>query len=634
MISALKLRPQVSVSRRVAPTTQAAVREPLSEDPEAPIRVLLVEQDVADASRLRGLLKTARPEGLHITEIRDLESALTRLRDEPFDVVLLDLDLPDSRGLDTLGRAKAAAAAIPMIALSNQENEEFGIQALRLGAQDHLIKSEINARVIFRSLRHAVERHRLMSELREARQRAHFNATHDALTQLPNRSYFQDQLNRRIAAAARNDRFFAVLFLDLDGFKTINDTLGHPVGDELLIQVAGRLSSCLSSTDLLARQGGDEFIVLAQEEGDESRFAKLSECMLAALAAPFVLEGKHYRVTTSIGIARYPEDAQDSSNLIRNADTALYHAKNSGRDNFQYYCHSMNSRVQERFEMEQGLRNAIEREELTLYFQPKVEAVTGKIVGSEALLRWRDPQRGIVNPAEFVPLAEETGLIQSLGEWVIESACEQTRRWQEEFGSELKIAVNISPQQIRETQLREAIVATLWRTGLSASSLELEITESGLMQNEAVAVQVLSEIKEIGVGVSLDDFGTGYSSLSYLKRFPVDTVKIDRSFVKDMTVDSDDAAIVSAILAIGRQLDLLVVAEGVETAQQRDLLIVGGCDQLQGYYFSPPVPADEFAVLLERGFVDPLEEKAGADAAGPAAATGCWEHLATEFDES
>jgi EAL domain-containing protein (putative c-di-GMP-specific phosphodiesterase class I) len=284
--------------------------------------------------------------------------------------------------------------------------------------------------------------------------------------------------------------------------------------------------------------------------------------------------------------------------------------------------------------MVQSLRGAVDREELTLYYQPKVEAVTGRILGSEALLRWRDPDRGIVNPADFIPLAEETGLIQSIGEWVIQTACEQTRRWQKEFDPELKVAVNISPQQIREIRLREVVVSALWSSGLSASSLELEITESGLMHNEAVAVEVLSEIKEIGIGVSLDDFGTGYSSLSYLKRFPVDTVKIDRSFVTDMTVDRDDAAIVSAILSIGRRLDLRVVAEGVETAQQRDFLIVGGCDQLQGYFFSPPVPADEFAVLLKRGFDDPLKEQEDTDEPAPPAGEGCWENLAADFDES
>ena len=633
-VCALKLHAQVSVPSVVDPNLQQSFHpDPLDDHLERPIRVLLVEADAVEASRLRGLLQTTLAKGLEITEIRDLEAALSRLRDQPFDVVLLDLELPDSGGLDTLGRAKAAAAAVPMIALSDKQDDDSAIQALRLGAQDFLVKSEINSRVILRSLRHAVERHRLLSELRDARQRAHFNATHDALTRLPNRSYFQGQLKRRISASARLECFFSVLFLDLDGFKTINDTLGHPVGDELLIQVSNRLSHCLGKNDVLARQGGDEFIVLVDAENNASRSTALAQCMLSALAEPFVLEGKDYRVTTSIGIARYPEDAQDSASLIRNADTALYHAKSCGRDNFQYYCQSMNSQAQERFELVQSLRGAVDREELTLYYQPKVEAVTGRILGSEALLRWRDPERGIVNPAEFIPLAEETGLIHSIGEWVVQTACEQTRRWQQEFDPGLKVAVNISPQQIREIRLREVVVSALWSSGLSASSLELEITESGLMHNEAVAVEVLSEIKEIGIGVSLDDFGTGYSSLSYLKRFPVDTVKIDRSFVKDMTVDRDDAAIVSAILSIGRQLDLRVVAEGVETAQQRDFLIVGGCDQLQGYFFSPPVPADEFAVLLKRGFDDPLKDQEDTDEPVPPSGEGCWENLAADFDE-
>ena len=309
----------------------------------------------------------------------------------------------------------------------------------------------------------------------------------------------------------------------------------------------------------------------------------------------------------------HPRDGTEGQCLIRNADTALYQAKNRGRNNYQYYDESMNRTVRERLELDQDLRGAVDRGELTLYYQPKVRAVSGEIVGAEALVRWKDPSRGIINPGEFISLAEETGLIIPIGDWVLRTACDQARQWQLLGFDDFRIAVNLSPQQIQTRSLRDSIVSTLWTTGLPASSLELEITESGLMQNESLAVSTLSEIKQIGVGVSLDDFGTGYSSLSYLKRFPVDTVKIDRSFVTDMAIDRDDAAIVSAILSIAKKLDLEVVAEGVETAQQRDVLTVGGCDQLQGYYFSPPVPAEQFHQLLERGRLGDFEEKPEID---------------------
>ncbi len=577
---------------------------------EDSIRVLLVEGTSGDAPSLSTLFGTLE---FSLTTIGALEPALASLLEGSFDVVLLSLDLPDSTGLDTLRRAKAVAASVPVIALAKDEDEDEAIQALRLGAQDYLVKRELNARSLSRSLSHAVERHRLLAELRSARHRAHFSATHDPLTHLPNRTFFQESLERRIEACERTEKPFAVLFLDLDGFKGINDTLGHPVGDQLLIQVAHRISTGLRRSDVVARQGGDEFILLIQGLEGEHRYSEVAEGLLASLAQPFILEGSEYRVTTSIGIALHPRDGTEAQCLIRNADTALYQAKNRGRNNYQYYDESMNRSVRERLELDQDLRGAVDRGELTLYYQPKVRAVSGEIVGAEALVRWKDPSRGIINPGEFISLAEETGLIIPIGDWVLRTACDQARQWQLLGFDDFRIAVNLSPQQIQTRSLRDSIVSTLWTTGLPASSLELEITESGLMQNESLAVSTLSEIKQIGVGVSLDDFGTGYSSLSYLKRFPVDTVKIDRSFVTDMAVDRDDAAIVSAILSIAKKLDLEVVAEGVETAQQRDVLTVGGCDQLQGYYFSPPVPAEQFHPLLERGRLGDFEEKPEVD---------------------
>lgn len=573
---------------------------------EGTIRVLLVDGVSHEAERLEALFGS---QDVAVTAVGALEPALASLLENSFDVVLLSLDLPDSSGLDTLRRARAAATSVPVIVLSSAENEDEAIQALRLGAQDVLVEGDLNPRFMVRSLSHAVERHRLLAELRSARHRAHFSATHDALTHLPNRRFFEESLERRIAASKRTEKPFAVLFLDLDGFKGINDTLGHPVGDQLLIQVADRISTGLRRNDVVARQGGDEFILLVQGMEGDHRYSEVAESLLATLSQPFVLEGSEYRITTSIGIALYPRDGTDAECLIRNADTALYQAKNRGRNNYQYFDESMNRSVRERLELDQDLRGAVDRGELTLYYQPKVNAVSGEIVGAEALVRWKDPSRGIIHPAEFIALAEETGLIIPIGDWVLRTACDQARKWQLLGFEDFRVAVNLSPQQIQTHSLRDSIVSTLWTTGLPASSLELEITESGLMHNESVAVSTLSEIKQIGVGVALDDFGTGYSSLSYLKRFPVDTVKIDRSFVTDMVIDRDDAAIVAAILSIAKKLELQVVAEGVENEQQRDVLTVGGCDQLQGFYFSPPVPAEEFRFLLERGCLGDPKEK-------------------------
>ena len=419
-----------------------------------------------------------------------------------------------------------------------------------------------------------------------------------ALTGLPNRFALEEQLERALAYAERYGKQVAVMFLDLDRFKNINDTMGHSVGDRLLQLATERLSGLVRRSDMLARLGGDEFILMLQGIDRDYAPGKVAETILGRLAAPYELQGRHYRVTGSIGIAVGPRDGDSVETLVRSADTAMYQAKAQGGNCFRLYDESMNQKVLRRVTLECRLREAFENGQLRVHYQPKISFMTGQIVGSEALLRWSDPELGVISPVEFIPVAEEANLIREIGDWTLRTACSQTRAWQQAGFPSLTVAVNVSACQISTDALRHSIVSTLWDSGLDPTSLELELTESVLMRNDGSALDVLKKLKKIGIGISLDDFGTGFSSLSYLKAIPIDTLKIDRSFVRDYGIDPDDAAIISAVLSISEKLELRVVAEGVETERQRGLLERVGCHEFQGYLFSPAVSSDEFLALL------------------------------------
>jgi diguanylate cyclase (GGDEF)-like protein len=429
-------------------------------------------------------------------------------------------------------------------------------------------------------------------------------AQHDILTDLPNRLLLKDRITQAIAAATRNHTKVAVLFLDLDGFKYINDSLGHAIGDELLQSITKRLLDCVRRSDTVSRQGGDEFVVLLAEVDHSEDAAITARRMLQVVAEAHSIDEHDLHVTASIGVSVYPDDGLDAETLIKNADTAMYQAKENGRQSYQFFKPSMNIRAVERQSMEESLRRALERKEFQLLYQPKVSLRTGKITGAEALIRWTHPIRGAIAPAQFIPVAEDCGLILPIGNWALREACKQARAWVDAGLPLATMAVNVTAMEFRQENFLEGVFTILKDTGLDPRSLELELTESALMKRAESTESILKTLRDRGVQLAIDDFGTGYSSLSYLRMFPVDALKIDQSFVRQITSAPQDTTIVTAIISMGRSLKLRVVAEGVETQEELAFLQAQQCDEAQGYYFSPPVLPQQFAKLLETGILE------------------------------
>ena len=426
-------------------------------------------------------------------------------------------------------------------------------------------------------------------------------ATHDPLTGLPNRAVLADLASLALARAQRDRNRVAFLFLDLDRLKKVNDSLGHHAGDRLLQAMAARLRQCVRGEDAVVRQCGDEYIIILSGIGSPEDAANVAEKILHEMRIPVVVEGMEVLSSASIGISLYPDDASDIQTLINNSDAAMYRAKAQGGNAYRFFTADMNLGVVERLSMERSLRGALERRQLHLDYQPQVDLATGRVIGVEALMRWAHPDQGPIDPAKFIPLAEESGLIVPLGEWCLFEACRQARAWQQAGMPALPVAVNLSAIQFRQPKFPEVIAKVLRETGLAAQYLELELTESILMQHAEVGMASLQSLWGSGLRLSIDDFGTGYSSLSYLRRFPIHRLKIDISFVRDITVDIEAAAITNAIIVMGKSLKLRVLAEGVETPEQLALLRAQGCDEIQGYYFCKPLPADEIAILLREG---------------------------------
>ncbi len=685
--------------------------------------VLLVSDDAVDVELIRKALAESAGTRLRMERVGRLSEGVARLGKAGIDAILLDLFLPDSKGIETFETLFEAAPLVPILLLVGPGNEEIAWQATQLGAQDHLLRDHLDAYWLPRILRSVIERKAGEEALFTERERAQVTlnsigdavlstdiagnvaylnvvaeemtgwscseaigrplaevfqivdgatrepaldplaqavrqnktvgltancilirrdgsesaiedsaapihdrrgqvtgavivfhdvsaaraitqkmahlAQHDFLTDLPNRMLFSDRVSNSITLGRRHGKHCAVLFLDLDGFKHINDALGHPIGDKLLQSVSRRLAACVRGSDTVSRQGGDEFVVLLSEIEHAADATVSAEKILSALAAPHHVAGKELHITASIGISVYPDDGQDAETLIRCADTAMYHAKDKGRNNFQFFTQDMNVRAVERHFLEGSMRRALERREFVLHYQPKINLETGAITGVEALLRWRHPERGLVPPALFVPIAEDCGLIVPIGRWVLHEACRQAQAWIDAGLSPLPVAVNISAIELQGKEFLESVRTTLKETHLHPRHLELELTESVLMQDAGSTAATLTALKAMGARLAVDDFGAGYSSLSYLRQFPIDTLKIDRSFVREITADSADDTIVSAIIGIGRTLKLTVVAEGIETGEQLAFLRHQHCGEGQGYHLGRPMNAEQFATVRE-----------------------------------
>lgn len=679
---------------------------------EKPVIVLLVEDNPGDDNLIREMLAQVRGTRLALECADGLTNGLERLAAGNHDVVLLDLSGPDGHGHDALTQLRAQAPHSPIIVLTDRDDEAVAVKAVREGAEDCLVKAQINSNLLVRAIRYAIARKRSEEALQAAKEYAEnlinssldmiisvdtnrniveFNRTaeqvfgyskaevmgksidllyadpsegrklhknsigggftgevankkkngevftsyvsatimhdtsgsvvgvmgisrditerkqaeetivhqayHDALTHLANRRLYMERLALALTRVPWHKRLVAVLFLDLDHFKSINDALGHGVGDRLLQAVAERLTACVREGDTVARLGGDEFAIALADVARTSDVPKVAQKIIDSLSKPYVLEGREFYTTTSIGISISPDDAQDPESLVKNADIAMYRAKKLGRNNYQHYSPDMNAQAFERLAIETSLRHALEREELFLEYQPQFDIGTGRLIGYEALVRWRHRDLGMMSPGKFIPLAEESGLIVPIGEWVLRTACAQNKAWQEAGLPPVRVAVNVSPRQLKQNNLPALVERILRETGLHAAHLELELTES-IMQDPEEAIHLFSQLQSMGVQIAIDDFGTGYSSLNHLKRYPIDKLKIDQSFVRDIAHDPHDRAIVKAIVVLAHSLNMNAVAEGVESETQMAYLRSLKCDEAQGYLLGRPMSAQNASKLL------------------------------------
>ena len=551
-------------------------------------QVLVVDDDRSTRGALR---YTLQRDGFHVEEAADGEQALKMLKRMRPDVILMDAMMPVMDGFTACAKLQNLpnGRSIPVLMITALEDKSSVERAFAAGASDFIPKP-IHFAVLSQRVRRIIEANR-------AEKRVRHLAYSDSLTGLPNRSLFFDQLSRRIDEARKTGESVAVLFLDLDRFKNVNDSLGHDVGDRLLVAVAQRIRNSVRNADCVARLGGDEFTVVLANVVSPAAAATAAQNICRSLANSFQIEGHDIFITTSVGISMYPNDGGDAGTLLKHADTAMYRAKKT-KAGFQFFEAAMEQSISERVRLENDLRRSLQRNELEVYYQPQARFENNHIVGMEALVRWNHPTRGLVSPLEFIPLAEEAGLIEAIGEWVLRTSCAQLQRWMQSGLPVIRVSVNLSVKQLLQPDFTLTVERALEDTGLPPHLLELEITESTLMEHAEDTLEALDRLRSLGVRLAIDDFGTGYSSLSYLKRFPVDVVKIDRSFVRDVPHDADDAAIVKGIIALAHSLRLEVVAEGVETEGQHEFLRAQACDMLQGYYLSTPVPADQFARYL------------------------------------
>jgi diguanylate cyclase (GGDEF)-like protein len=581
-------------------------RVPREATEEVATRVLMVGGDDGTALRVREALEGSSTTSYRLIHQPSLGTGEPLDRAQA-DVVLAVLAEDDPDPLAIL-RLIRESVEIPLIALGARDDETTAVRALQRGARSYLLRTEIDTRRLVTAVESALGIQRTLEQLSAARERARGLATRDQLTGLANRLCFQDRIVQAVAAARRSQHGVAVMFLDLDGFKMINDTLGHAVGDGFLRAIAQRLSSCLRESDTAARLGGDEFALLLTHLSNEFDAAEVARKVLGSVSIPMALRSRSLVTTASVGISTYPKDGTDPEDLIRKADTAMYQAKQRGRNRYEFFTEEMNSAIRRRAALESRLRKALDHEQFRVLYQPQFDLRRGRVVGVEALVRWQHPDLGLLSPAEFLPAAEEAGLIVPLGEWVLRTACREVASWQQDY-SGLRLSVNVASQQFQERSFADVVHDALTKSGLLPDLLELEITEGSLVRSVGVMAQTLRELKQVGVALSIDDFGTGYSALSYLKNLPIDSIKIDQSFVRNLTTDPADATLTETIIRMAQGLNLMTIAEGVETSGQLLLLGSFGCQRMQGYLFGRPMPAKEMLDSLSRPTIEWVASK-------------------------
>ena len=568
-------------------------------------RVLIID----DEEQIRHLLIDVLGNDYLCSDAGSAEEALAALADDTFDLVISDIDMGGMSGLELVPHVHSISPDTVVVMVSGNQDIEFAIRAMRVGAFDYITKP-LDLRHVEASVERALNQRNLLKEKRRDKEQIEtllqqrtaqvdWLAYYDTVTQLPNRALFEDRLTQAVAIAKASAQQLGVLFISLDQFKKVNDSLGHGPGDTLLREFAERLKSCITKSDTVARFGSDEFALLRTQIDGTKDVIETIGSLSQVLKFSFDLPGHELFATASVGVSLFPLDGDDCQTLLKNAGAALYKAKKSGGANYQFFTADMHDLATRRLALETNLRRAIQNEEFLLHYQPRVSVDSLGITGIEALVRWQHPQLGLVSPSEFIPLAEDTGLIVPIGEWVLRTACLQGRRWRDEGFAPIRIAVNISARQFYDRDLSQTVIRILEETGLSPNYLELELTESSIMQNAEFAAEMLTRLKNMGINISIDDFGTGFSSLASLKRLPIDALKIDQSFVRDATSDPDDAALVMAIITLAHNLRLKVIAEGVETEDQLRFLQLLRCDEIQGYFFSKPLLAEKLVALFD-----------------------------------
>lgn len=567
--------------------------------PEKP-NILIIDDD----AQIRSLLKELFSPQNDCTAVGSAEEALAILGTINFNLVISDINMGGISGLDLVPRVLAQNPDAVVVMISGQQTIDFAIEAMRAGAFDYITKP-LDLRLVETAVIRALAHHELLAQKRryenhledlvkERTAEIEHLAYHDGLTDLPNRVLFTDRCSQALAISQRSRNVVAVMLVCIDRFKKVTESLGHAAGDVVLTEAATRLQCCVTNGDTVARFEGDEFALLLTHVTETGDLVEVARAIHEVFKAPFLLDRQEVCVTTSIGISLFPSNGEDANTIMRNAVAALYRAKKQGGNNYQFYAADMNSLAIKRLALETAMRRAIANDEFVTFYQPVVNLASGEVVGSEALVRWEHPELGLLPPSKFIGLAEDTGLILEIGEFVMREACARTRAWQDQGFGRLRIAVNISARHFQQPNFSERLVEILGETGLEPTSLELELTETSIMENKDSAARLLRRIRNLGVKIAIDDFGTGYSSLSYLKLLPIDTVKLDRSFVKGATTDPDDAALVMAIVTLAHNLKLRVVAEGVETQEQSTFLRLLRCDEAQGYLFGKPMPPEIF----------------------------------------